>query len=344
MGKRLWALLLALVMTFSLTACSRGKGGESDADLRIDIDPETLSQEACAFLCWFGWYNGAKYDAANITAATNVLACDFPHAVPFNNYPGPAAQEFQPSDPRGRYSSCSIYDGEKTDWILTNIFHYTGSDIDELRRAANQEALPYYYAEGKYYIEVGGVGGGYDVQPRTVQTDGEKYYITYDAWFGDGEMRYIGVQYAVMGAELIDGAYYWTLYEWRPEAQGDASSADPTPAPAETAPAAPDSPAQDANGAATSPWLGKWVASDGDYITVTEVQETCVFLTHSSLDEAGVTMHHTDYMLNFTDATKTAVAEDESLIASRGYRLVFTLHDGVITLSSRYPDQDFYKQ
>ena len=235
------------------------------------------------------------------------------------------------------------FDGEKTDWILTHIFHYSEEDIDAMQRMANLQALSYYYSDGVYYIQAGGVGGGHEVQFKSVQTDGEKYYVTYDIWFGDGEMQYAGTPYAVLGVEEIDGAYYWTLYEWRPAAPETAPAAPEEDA---EAPAQPDAavPAPETDVAAQSPWLGTWTASDGDSITVTAATDSSVTLTHSSLDAAGTTMHHTDYTLPYTDDTKMVFAEDESVVAAKGYQLIFTLHDGVITLSSRYPDQDFYKQ
>ena len=337
MRRRVWAALLALVLLCALSACSRS--ADTEYDVRVDVDPATLSDNANILLRYFGWYTGAGYDAADITAETNVLACDFPHAVDFDSYPGPAAEWRENSDPRGRYGTCMCFDGEKTDWILTHIFHYTDEDIDEMQRMANLQALSYYYSGGVYYIQTGGVGGGHEVQFKTVQTDGEKYYVTYDIWFGDGEMQFVGTQYAVLGIEEIDGAYYWTLYEWSSEVPETAAA--PAEEAAQDDAAAPD-PAEEA--AAQSPWLGTWAASDGDTITITDVQDTYVLLTHSSLDEAGTTMHHTDYMLGYTDETKTVIAEDPSVVQTRGYRLIFTLHDGVITLSSRYPDQDFYKQ
>ena len=461
MQKRVWALLLALIMMLSLAACG-AKDDDDDDDERDSksleeilapersreiVDPDTFDEDAVRFLCWFGWHSwdAAEYDSENISIDTGVLNDWFTHAVPFDEYPGPDCQDFVDGDPRGRFDSCSIYDAEKTDWILKNIFHYTQQDIEAAREAAEQDELPYYYEDGSYYISVGGVGGGYEVRPVYVETDGSKYYITYASYSGDGVIEYDGLWYAEMGHEEIDGETYWTLYKWsqsvpEPEkapndrllraCEGDwllddgisqlqitnvtdgtctvqagfyrmcAFTANArlqsdgrtlvyedterngfcgritldkdaltlrgyacpedynggtmydffedsifryTPDSSSTAEASEGLFAEP-EGADVRAWVGTWVANDGEIIEVTEATEDYVKLTYSGYDASGSNMYRTDYTLSYTDETKNVCAEDESVIASSGYRLVFTLSDGVITLSSRYPDKDFYRQ
>ena len=241
MHKRFWALVLALLMVLSLAACGAKDDDDDEEDgddrdrvsiedvlqrgRRETVDPETLPEEAKHLLSRFGWYGGFEktaFDAEHIDPGSSVLDETFPHAVDFDAYPGPAAEEFAVGDPRGQFSMCSVYDAEKTDWILKHIFHYTQHDIDALREAADESELSFYYEDGSYYIFAGGVGGGYEIFPCHVETDGERYCVTYASYFGDGEFGFVGMQYAELSEEEIDGETYWTLHKWSstvPEAE-----------------------------------------------------------------------------------------------------------------------------
>lgn len=461
MHKRFWALVLALLMVLSLAACGAKQDDDDDDDdkedrvpiediLRHDgrrktVDPDTLSEEALRFLSLFGWYeteNKHAFDASHIEMNSNLLDYTFTHAVNFNAYPGPEAEQFVQGDPRGQFSMCNIYDAEKTDWILQNIFHYTQHDITALRDAADESELSYYYEDGSYYIESGGVGGGYEIFPCHVETDGERWYVTYASYFGDGMFSFCGMQYAELSEDTIDGERYWTLHKWSetvPEAehapsdrlasdcagswildsdgvsevtisdvadghfklqagfyrlvgftadavlQSDGATAvftdaeggefsgwvelgadqlvvhvfccpdyiDDSPfydyfhdnSPFTFSRSGADSePSAEPEGADPQAWIGTWKADDGEFIVVSEATGDHVTLNYSTFDANGGSMHHTDYTLAYTDETKTQIAEDESVIAQSGYRLIFTLSDGGITLSSRYPDKDFIKQ
>ena len=455
--KRLLSFLLALVMVISLAACGSSHNDDEDDDDRDSdteselfgsdrevLDPAQLDEDAVIFLCWFGWYGErgkTKFNCEDITPDSSVLDFTFTHAVPFDNYPGPEVDDFTQGDPRGRFSSCSIYDAEKTDWILKNIFHYSQRDIDAMRAVADEDELSYYYEDGSYYIEAGGVGGGYDVRPCYVETDGDYYYITYASYFGDGEFRFVGIQYAVMSKERIDGDEYWTLHYWNssvPEPeykpddrileacagswvldedglseleisnvtychfelyagffrligftadavlQSDGRTAvfsdndggdfsgwmelgedkivlhvfccpdytdegfvdeffdNGKPFVYSRSSGEPE-PFAEPEGADPQAWVGTWLCDNGEIIQVTEATEDYVKLIYSTMDAAGGSMHHTNYTLSYTDGTKTVVAEDEAVIEQSGYRLVFTLGDDFITLSSRYPDKTFYR-
>ena len=91
-------------------------------------------------------------------------------------------------------------------------------------------------------------------------------------------------------------------------------------------------------------WLGVWAAADGEYFEVTYVSERGVLLTYHGLTASGDSYYHTDYELAFEDDECTVAAEDPSVIAQKGWRRVFILKDDRITMQSRYPDQDFYRQ
>ena len=93
-------------------------------------------------------------------------------------------------------------------------------------------------------------------------------------------------------------------------------------------------------------WLGTWVsgAGDGESITVTEVSENGIALVYHGLTASGESYFDTEYTLTFADPDKTIAAEDEFVVMQSGWRRVFILQDGYVTMQSRYPDQYFYKQ
>ena len=93
-------------------------------------------------------------------------------------------------------------------------------------------------------------------------------------------------------------------------------------------------------------WLGTWIsgAGDGESITVTEVNDTGIVLVYHGLTASGESYFDTEYTLAFENPDKTIAAEDESVVMQSGWRRVFILQDGYVTMQSRYPDQNFYKQ
>ena len=91
--------------------------------------------------------------------------------------------------------------------------------------------------------------------------------------------------------------------------------------------------------ASTDPWIGTWTADNGATIVVHEVTDTSVRLTYSNYTEQGNSMFHTDYEAVFTDSSHTAATAN----ASDSWQYIFTLKEDSIVLSSRYPDQYYYR-
>ena len=88
-------------------------------------------------------------------------------------------------------------------------------------------------------------------------------------------------------------------------------------------------------------WLGAWFADNGEWIRVTWADEEGLAFTYHHMTELG--MADSFYDLPFLNAEKTAVAEDDGLIDSGGWRYSFTLEGDHIRVTSRYPDNLFYK-
>ena len=95
--------------------------------------------------------------------------------------------------------------------------------------------------------------------------------------------------------------------------------------------------------AGDSPWLGTWYSDGGESLEVTAVSDSAVTLIYNGWDAAGVSMFHTEYVLPFTDESKTSCAEPDSVLEQAGWRYGFILDGGTITMTSRYPDQIFHR-
>ena len=96
-------------------------------------------------------------------------------------------------------------------------------------------------------------------------------------------------------------------------------------------------------GGVTSPsdWLGTWYAYNGEWINVLGADETGIqFVYHHNSELYPI---DTYYALPFLGPDHSSVAEDEHLLSYVGWRYCFYLEDGHIRVTSRYPDNDFYR-
>ncbi len=215
------SLFAAFSIIISLIAgCSSGEPSEEEfatVEPSIEIvDPSTIEEDLIAFLDWFGWYSlsgNSIFDSENINENSNVMNLAFTHCVDFDSYPGEAAKRFQ-KDPSGKLNDCDIFEESKTDWILTNIFHYSDEDIETIKSASSDQ---YYLDGGYYYVKTGGVGGGYDSKPLYAWKDGDLLKIIFAQYQGDVMVSLSGMKYAVVSKDEIDGSSYWTLHYWSNE-------------------------------------------------------------------------------------------------------------------------------
>ena len=93
----------------------------------------------------------------------------------------------------------------------------------------------------------------------------------------------------------------------------------------------------------TSEWLGTWRASTGESLEIDEILENGLRLTFHKFVESG-SLHSVDYVMEFDNAERTIASEVGGAEDHGGWEYTFVLHDDRITVKSRYPDQEFYKQ
>lgn len=77
---------------------------------------------------------------------------------------------------------------------------------------------------------------------------------------------------------------------------------------------------------------------------MTEVNENGIVLIYHGLTASGESDFDSEYKLSFVNPEMTIALEDDSVIAMSGWKYTFILNDENITMLSRYPDQDFYKE
>ena len=97
------------------------------------------------------------------------------------------------------------------------------------------------------------------------------------------------------------------------------------------------------NDASDSGWLGTWENAGGESLEITEVFDTGLTLIFHKLTQQGEKIG-VDYQMEFDNADKTVASEIGGAEDHGGWEYTFTLGDGFITVSSRYPDQIYYKK
>ncbi len=160
-------------------------------------------------------------------------------------------------DPRGwgeyddaydLYGGYVIYDKDKVDWIITNIFNLTEDDITAMLEQGSADHQ-IYSQDGDYYCVNGwwtGAPEGLSIEFTDVLTDGQKYCIQFDAGYAlidDDEYYYdedpeldrsqeYDTLYIMAELKPIDGKHYWSIYYIGPdkpeEISADTVAADDT--------------------------------------------------------------------------------------------------------------------
>lgn len=99
-------------------------------------------------------------------------------------------------------------------------------------------------------------------------------------------------------------------------------------------------------GADSEKWLGIWNSDtgNGEYLNVTKVNKNGIVLIYHGLTASGESYFDSEYKLSFVNPEMTIALEEDSVIAMSGWKYTFILNDGYITMLSRYPDQNFYKE
>ena len=87
-----------------------------------------------------------------------------------------------------------------------------------------------------------------------------------------------------------------------------------------------------ASAAAGKAWEGTWTNSTGDCITVTAVTDSSVTLEYSGYAARNTADGKLYFTLPFLDDARTSVGESEEVLQQDGFRTVFTLADGHLSM------------
>ncbi len=91
-------------------------------------------------------------------------------------------------------------------------------------------------------------------------------------------------------------------------------------------------------------WVGTWVSSGGESLEITRAGADDLTLTYNGYTASGMTMFHSVYTLYYDNPEKTSASEPENMLQTSGWRYTVLYRGDHITLKSRYPDKDFYRQ
>ena len=219
--RKLMSLLIALclcMVIFPLTSHATGS----------TIAEESAEYEALeVFLATYAWW-GADYDAQAETGISlnghNVLQAMLSEGYCYTDsiYPGPVREtvwnfDGKSPDPLGKYDSYAKVSVAKIDWVLENIFNCSASHIASMKATLDDD---FYILDGFYYIRIGGIGGGFDVDIQDITLSGQRYYVTYNSksiYYDEYCTRY----YAIFELKNIDSQNYWSLYYNKKLANGE---------------------------------------------------------------------------------------------------------------------------
>jgi len=180
------------------------------------------------FLGQFAWYGDYDCETADIPTGGDewrqpMNALEYMLTVAscycYNDelYPGEAMQiVWDGPDPLGKWESYGKVNSDKLEWILTNIFNCSQTDIERMNEpvlADQNEDI--YYLDGYYYFFVGGIGGGFWAKVMSVEQRGMRYYVEYGLYDMYDNMDNEGVfqrRCAMLSRKEIDGKQYWSLY------------------------------------------------------------------------------------------------------------------------------------
>lgn len=221
--------LLSLLMAFCLCigVLSLTAQASENAIPKGSSNYETLE----TFLEMFAWWS-EDYDAQVINHAahpyrSNIMQAMLSEAPCYldSTYPGPKREDvwdFGGADPLGKftlaYSKVSV---TKVDWVLENIFNCSLSNIAAMKETLDPGKV--YSHDGFYYVEIAGIGGGFEVDIQDITLLEGRYYVTYnlhDVYSNDGWIKH----YAILELKNIDGKNYWSLHYLKRLADGESPS------------------------------------------------------------------------------------------------------------------------
>lgn len=229
--RRLISLLLALCLCIGILSVTAQATGSRIS--KGSADYEALE----TFLATFAWW-GEDYDAQVINHAahpyrSNIMQAMLSEAPCYYDsfYPGPKREDvwdFGGADPLGKFTlAYSKVSATKVDWVLENIFNCSPSNIAAMKETLDPAKV--YLHDGFYYVEIGGIGGGYDVDIQDITLVDGRYYVTYnlsDVYSSDEWIKH----YAILELKNIDGKNYWSLHYLKGLADGETPSIPSTSA------------------------------------------------------------------------------------------------------------------
>ena len=166
------------------------------------------------FLGNFGWYSnrGEDYDCEGYIDYDKFYLSFFNNDIGLYNihYYDNVYISDEALDPLNKFEYAYGLDGYRADFVLKNVYNWSD---DMIQAAKDNDDSYYYFYDGNYYAYVGGVGGGYVPEIKSVEFNGTRYHITYDLiTYGEGD-EFVGTHYAELEYKVIDGKGYWSIYK-----------------------------------------------------------------------------------------------------------------------------------
>ena len=131
-------------------------------------------------------------------------------------------------DPKGRFSDGSFYklDGQKTDWILKNVYNCSDKAIEKMHNIDTGEEYSEYYQKGAYYTFPYSLCGnvGVIVVIEDISELNGFYKVVYSnkRYHYNGELVDEAKRYAVLEEKELDGKKFWSMYSSTEKAPGNA--------------------------------------------------------------------------------------------------------------------------
>ena len=180
------------------------------------VDISTLPEGLEVFLVNLEWLGNYDFEDENIMnnymtfcLQNPYTICDFSHYKDYINVPDINDYYLDKNFFVGDYY---VYDSDGVDWIMKNIFNFSESKLDSIKKNYNEQNERVLYKEGKYYASAGGVGGGWNVIIKNADSDGKQYHVVYkiEDVYEPGKYR---TKYAILEYKLIEGKGYWSAYK-----------------------------------------------------------------------------------------------------------------------------------
>ena len=128
------------------------------------------------------------------------------------------------TDPLGKFDQYLVCDASAVQWMVQNIFNVSSTNYSTLQNAGdNPFWSKYYYRNGKYYVQTGGLGWLYkDIAIMSATRSGDRYDVFFRIRYGQTEpIKWSSSEtqndstylYAQVGLKTISGKKYWSLYK-----------------------------------------------------------------------------------------------------------------------------------